>query len=345
MKFKDLLSDASVSTIDFCRHDHVYVEKKGRWQSLSFSFKNRTEMSGALEELAQSHHSVRESGDQIMIDRFRLHGKKPRYVILTRMHANTDLEIATLNLFDSKDVQLKRDLTEKMGMMSPQIAELLSTAMEFGARILLIGGLESGAGAVLRSLAALTSERMKSVHVGESPFFEVEQANYRFIARMDLVSQAPLLQEIWRTRPDWVFYQTNRATLPPPVLEIGQAGYDLLVSMRCTWAPNEGWRVDRSGLLSSALFGAVNSDASLQDFVDLVVEVQRLPDGSRKVVRVSEPLQAKKSAELQDLFVFKEVGLDEKRRIIGEFQPSGHVPAIINRWSARGATISHTLFS
>jgi len=66
--------------------------------------------------------------------------------------------------------------------------------------------------------------------------------------------------------------------------------------------------------------------------LNLIIQLRRLKDGSRRVTSVSEIIGMEvDTITMQDIFVFKSQGADEKGRIIGDFAPTTLRPQIINR--------------
>jgi pilus assembly protein CpaF len=80
--------------------------------------------------------------------------------------------------------------------------------------------------------------------------------------------------------------------------------------------------------------------------VNLIVQIQRLSDGSRKIISISEVqgLQGEVVTQ-QEVFTFKEKGFDKNRKIIGQFQATGLIPKFIEKFERRGIIIPKTLFA
>jgi septum site-determining protein MinD len=80
--------------------------------------------------------------------------------------------------------------------------------------------------------------------------------------------------------------------------------------------------------------------------INLIVQIQRLSDGSRKIISISEVqgLQGEVVTQ-QEVFRFVERGFDKNRRIVGQFQATGLIPKFIEKFEKRGLIIPKTLFS
>ena len=80
--------------------------------------------------------------------------------------------------------------------------------------------------------------------------------------------------------------------------------------------------------------------------VDLIVQASRLHDGSRKVTSITEIVGMEgETVLLQEIFTFKQYGIDEDGKVIGEFKYTGVRPKCMERLLASGADIDPNLFS
>jgi pilus assembly protein CpaF len=80
--------------------------------------------------------------------------------------------------------------------------------------------------------------------------------------------------------------------------------------------------------------------------VDLIVQISRLSDGSRRIMSIAEVqgLQGD-TVTLQEVFEFKETGFDKNRKIVGQFLSKGLIPKFIQELKERGIGIPKDLFS
>jgi pilus assembly protein CpaF len=79
--------------------------------------------------------------------------------------------------------------------------------------------------------------------------------------------------------------------------------------------------------------------------VQLVVQIARLSDGSRKIERISEVLGLKDGeVAVQDIFVFEQTGVSVGGKVEGQFKPTGHVPSFADRLRTSGMDVDETLF-
>jgi septum site-determining protein MinD len=80
--------------------------------------------------------------------------------------------------------------------------------------------------------------------------------------------------------------------------------------------------------------------------VNVIVQQSRLIDGTRKVTHISEVIGIQgETVTIQDIFIYKQEGLDKNRKIIGRFVPTGFIPKFVEEMEQKGMKISRGLFA
>jgi pilus assembly protein CpaF len=81
--------------------------------------------------------------------------------------------------------------------------------------------------------------------------------------------------------------------------------------------------------------------------IDIVVHTARLSDGSRKIIQITEITGMKDELHigLQDIFIFKQAGLDNQGNVIGDFQAAGYLPSFIEELKVKGIILPETMFA
>jgi septum site-determining protein MinD len=80
--------------------------------------------------------------------------------------------------------------------------------------------------------------------------------------------------------------------------------------------------------------------------VDLIVQISRLSDGSRKILSITEVIGMQgDTVTLQEIFRFKEEGFDKNRKVIGQFQAMGRIPTFVEEFEQRGVNLPRDLFT
>ena len=94
------------------------------------------------------------------------------------------------------------------------------------------------------------------------------------------------------------------------------------------------------GLPSKAIKDTISSA------VNLIVQIARLSDGTRRITHISEITGMQGEViSLQDVFLYKQEGMDKRRQIKGRFIPTGFIPKFVEEMEAKGLKISRSLFA
>jgi pilus assembly protein CpaF len=94
------------------------------------------------------------------------------------------------------------------------------------------------------------------------------------------------------------------------------------------------------GLPSKAIKETISSA------VNLIIQQSRLSDGSRKVTHITEVTGIQGDViSTQDIFLFKNEGIDKNRKVVGRYVPTGFIPKFVEEMAAKGITVSRTLFA
>jgi len=79
--------------------------------------------------------------------------------------------------------------------------------------------------------------------------------------------------------------------------------------------------------------------------VNLVVQQSRLRDGTRKVVSITEVLGCHNNeVQLQDIFTYKQVGVDEDGKVVGSYMPTGVLPTFLEHLTTEGEGLPEEMF-
>ena len=80
--------------------------------------------------------------------------------------------------------------------------------------------------------------------------------------------------------------------------------------------------------------------------VDIIVQQSRLTDGSRKVTAITEVVGMQGDiVTLQDIFVYKQTGLNKDRKVVGKYVATGFIPKFVDELEAQGVKIPRGIFS
>jgi pilus assembly protein CpaF len=80
--------------------------------------------------------------------------------------------------------------------------------------------------------------------------------------------------------------------------------------------------------------------------IDMVIHTARLSDGSRKIIQVTEVSGMKDELHinLNDIFIFKQTGIDSQGNVLGAYQATGYKPTVLEEIRIKGIKLSESIF-
>jgi Flp pilus assembly CpaF family ATPase len=161
------------------------------------------------------------------------------------------------------------------------------------------------------------------------------------------VSIRDLIKCCLRMRPDRIVVGECRGGEALDMLQAMNTGHSGSLTTLHSNNPRECiQRLETLVMMAGLNLPAKAIKENIASAVNLIIQQSRLPDGSRKVTHISEVTGMQGDViSLQDIFVFKQEGLDKKRKIIGRFVPTGFIPKFVEEMEAKGMKISRGLFA
>jgi pilus assembly protein CpaF len=240
----------------------------------------------------------------------------------------------------------RRSLTEAMSVL---IEALLNTRINF----LISGGAGSGKTTLLNVMSGFISESERIITIEDAAELRLQQPH---VVRLETrppniegrgeINQRALVRNCLRMRPDRIIIGEVRG---PEVLDMLQAmntGHDGSMTTIHANSPRDALiRLENMVELSGQGLGLRPVRQQIVSALSVVIQVARLSDGGRRVVSIQEitGLQGE-TIEMQEIFVFRQVGIDHNGAVLGDFVPTGVRPRFIERLKIRGLTLPAQLF-
>lgn len=226
--------------------------------------------------------------------------------------------------------------------------------MEEGLNIIISGGTGSGKTTLLNVMSGFIPANERIITVEDAAELQLKQEH---VVRLETrpanmegsgeISIRDLVRNSLRMRPDRIIVGECRDGAALDMLAAMNTGHD--GSMTTVHANNPREAVSR--LETLCLMAGMDLPVraireQIAGAVDLIVQISRMSDGSRKLASITEVVGMQgEVVTLQEIFRFKEEGFDKNRKIIGTFQAMGLIPTFIEKFEARGVTIPRNLFT
>ena len=345
---EELLADETVSEIMVNGADRVYVERRGRLELTPLRFTDDASVMAVVERIV-SPLGRRVDESQPYVDARLPDGSRVNVVIHPLSLVGpcvTIRKFASRQLFD-------HDLIA-FGTLTRDMADFLRACVLLRKNIVVSGGTGSGKTTLLNVLSnylppderILTIEDAAELRLAQPHLVRLE-ARPPNIEGRGAVTIRDLVRNALRMRPDRIIVGECRGGEALDMLQAMNTGHDGSLTTVHANAPRDVVsRLETMVMMSGLDLPSRAIREQIASAIDLVVHESRFPDGSRKVVAISEVTGLEgQQVVMQDLFVYEQTGIDANGRVAGRFVPTGSVPAFFGEFAVRGIPLDVSVFS
>ena len=345
---EDLLADDTVTEIMVNARDQIYVEKSGKPGLSKVTFSSEAQMMNVIERIVTP--LGRRVDEKVPYVDARLHDGSRVHIIIPPLALRGPT--ITIRKFPKKRIT-EKDLVA-FGSMTEEIADFLRCCVEAKLNIVVSGGTGSGKTTLLNVLSNFIPASERIITVEDSAELQLGQDH---VVRLETrpkniegegeVSIRDLIKCCLRMRPDRIIVGECRGGETFDMLQAMNTGHSGSLTTLHANNPREALARCESLVMQAGLpIPAKAIRENIASAVGLVVQQSRLVDGSRRITYITEVVGMQgEVVSLQDIFVFKQEGLDKKRKIIGRFVPTGFIPKFVEEMEQKGMKISRGLFA
>lgn len=341
-----LLQDPTVSDILVNTHKQVYVERRGLLELTNVSFRDDAHLLRIIDKIvSQVGRRIDESTP--MVDARLSDGSRVNAIIPPLA---VDGPLLSIRRF-STDKLMPPDLVEK-GSMTQGMMDLLEAAVKAKLNIIVAGGTGSGKTTLLNALSFFISPKERIVTIEDAAELQLKQPH---VARLETrppnleghgaVRQRELLVNSLRMRPDRIVVGEVRGEEATDMLQAMNTGHDGSLTTAHSNSPRDTIsRLEVMCLMAGMDLPVRAIREQIASAVDLIAHQERLRDGSRKVVKITE-VQGMEGdmITMSDIFEFEQTGV-EGGKIVGRIRPTGIRPKFTDRIEAAGIYLPPSVF-
>ncbi|MDO8643383.1 MAG: ATPase, T2SS/T4P/T4SS family, partial [bacterium] len=241
----------------------------------------------------------------------------------------------------------------RFGSLTEGMASFLEAAIKGKLNIIVSGGTGSGKTTLLNVLSSFIPEGDRIVTIEDAAELKLHQ---RHVVSLETrpaniegkgeIAIRTLLKNALRMRPDRIVVGECRGGEALDMLQAMNTGHDGSLTTLHSNSPRDCIaRLETLVMYSGVPLPSRAIRAQIASAVHLIVQLNRLNDGSRKITRITEIAGMEgEIVTLQDIFTFDQKGMDANRKVIGEHKPTGFIPRFIDSFAAKGIEISRTHF-
>ncbi|MBV8580478.1 MAG: CpaF family protein [Candidatus Eremiobacteraeota bacterium] len=345
---ESLLDDPSVSEIMVNGHANIFVEKGGHIERTVKQFADDRQVRLVIERIiAPLGRRLDESSP--MVDARLPDGSRVNAVIEPLAIDGPSL---TIRRFGKTRLDMN-GLVER-GALTPAMADFLRAAVEARLNVIVSGGTGSGKTTLLNSLSSFIPKSDRIVTVEDAAELKLDQPH---VVRLEsrpanlegkgAISIRDLVRNSLRMRPDRIVVGECRSGEALDMLQAMNTGHDGSMTTIHANTPRDACaRVETLVLMAGFDLPVRAIREQIAGAIDVIVQVARLRDGSRKVTAISELVGMEgEVVTMQELVRFEQQGLDAQGTVKGEFVMSGVQPACLRRFEEVGVAFDAGLFS
>lgn len=342
-----LLRDPKISDILVNGKDHVFVEKGGLLQKVNTSFRDDRHLMQIIDRIV-SRVGRRVDESSPMVDARLPDGSRVNAVIPPLALDGPSLSIrrfGTGPLAANQLVQLKS--------ISPEMMELLSSAVRARISILVSGGTGAGKTTFLNILSQYIPNNERLVTIEDAAELRLAQEN---IVRLETrppnvegkgaIRQRQLLINSLRMRPDRIIIGEVRGEEAFDMLQAMNTGHEGSMTTIHANTPRDALsRLESMVAMTNMNLPEKSVRQQIASALTIIVQASRMSDGTRKITNISEITGMEENViSMQEIFTFEKRGIGPDGRVIGCFKPSRIRPRFLERLRVSGMILPPTLF-
>jgi pilus assembly protein CpaF len=343
-----LLKEEGVADIMINGPKHVFLEKGGRIVRSNITFRDNDHLMQILDRI------VSKVGRRIdetcpMCDARLPDGSRVNAIIPPLALDGPSL---TIRRFGSNPLTLE-DLL-RFGAFTPEMVMFLEGAVKARLNMIISGGTGSGKTTLLNTLTSFIPSDQRLVTIEDAAELQLQQEH---VLRLETrppniegkgqVTATDLVKNALRMRPDRIIIGECRGPESLDMLQAMNTGHEGSLTTIHANSPRDATsRLETMislGGLELPLKAVRHQFASA---VDLIIQVNRLQGGPRKVTHVTEVLNMEQETVImQDIFLYIQDGIDENGKAFGHFESTGVRPSCMSRLEAAGVRLPANLFA
>lgn len=343
-----LLQDTEIADILVNGPGQVYVEKNGRLEKTEVAFKDDDHLMAIIERIvAKVGRRVDESSP--LVDARLPDGSRVNVIIPP---LSLDGPVVSIRRFGVSPLKMDNLIANQS--LTEEMSRTFDAMVKSRLNILISGGTGAGKTTLLNILSASIPGTERIVTIEDSAELILQQDH---VVRLETrppniegkgtVTQRDLVRNSLRMRPDRIVVGEVRGGEALDMLQAMNTGHDGSISTIHANSPRDALsRLETMVLMAGFDLPSRAIREQVSSAVNVIIQVARLSDGARKIIKVSEVTGMEGDVlVMHDIFIFEKQGFDEEGRVTGSFHPTGVRPKFLDTVHTAGIHLESEIFS
>lgn len=336
----ELLDDKNITEIMVNGPDKIYIEIDGKVvKDDSVSFINDEHIIRTIQRMIQPLGRTIDISNPMVDSRLK-DGSRINAVIPP---LSLNGPVLTIRKF-KKNLNTMEDLL-RMGTLTSYMARFLDAAVKAKLNILICGGTGSGKTTILNVLSGLISNDERIITIEDAAELKLHQEHVITLETRNMnyekegeVTIRDLVINSLRMRPDRIIVGEVRGKEAFDMLQAMNTGHDGSLSTLHANGPKDALnRLETMVLMSGIQIPVMAIREYIEKAIDLVIYIERLQDGKRKITSISEVYNLKDGEiNLKEIFGFKQKGLTSTGEVNGSYVMYKYIPKVYNKIKSKG---------
>ncbi|HYC56411.1 MAG TPA: CpaF family protein, partial [Candidatus Binatia bacterium] len=343
-----LLNDSSVNDILVNNFQQVYVERAGKLQKTDVRFRDDVHLRKIIDRIV-SGVGRRIDESMPMVDARLPDGSRVNAIIPPLA---LDGPAVSIRKFSRDPLQLK-DLVGKKSL-TPEIGEILQRVVKARLNVIIAGGTGCGKTTILNILSGFIPDDERIITIEDSAELQLRQDH---VVRLETrpcnvegkgeVTQRELVKNCLRMRPDRIILGEIRSGEALDMLQAMNTGHDgSLTTIHANTPRDALTRVETMVAMAGLNLPTKALRHYISSAIDVIVQMTRLSDGSRKLTSLSEVTGMEgEIITLNEIFSFTQSGVDGQGKVKGRFCATGIRPKFVQKFETMGLHVPPDLFN
>lgn len=342
-----LIADDSITEILINGYDEVYIERFGKLELSNITFRDDDHIRHVVDRIvAPIGRRIDESSP--MVDARLPDGSRVNAVIPPISLNGT---LVSIRKFRKDPFQMDDML--QFNTLDDKMATFLQAVTKSKLNTLISGGTGSGKTTLLNVLAADIPHGERVITIEDSAELKLDRPNVigmearaENVEGQGEITIRQLVRNALRMRPDRIIVGEVRSGEAFDMLQAMNTGHEgSITTVHANSTADALRRVEAMVVMAGLELPARIIREYIVGALDIIVQVTRLTDGTRKIVAISEVVQNENGEhQIKEIFRFKRTNMTEKGDIEGYYTPTGYVPKCLERLKIFGNDISESLF-